>query len=607
MSTIDEIRPAEPTEERRPHARASAAALPAGLLPFLAACGAGTTPADGSDPAFAVAGVSTTAVDSPQTRAARFLLHAQFGASYAEIAEVERMGAEAWLDAQMALPSSTGGWEWLKAQGYDAVDQNQFFSAEYLTDYMVWYQLMASPDQVRRRMALALSEFFVVSAQGIALNWPAFAMARYWDILCAQAFGNFRQLLEDVTLSHAMGAFLNTLGNQKEDPATGRQPDENYAREVMQLFTVGLSMLEIDGTPKRGADGQPIETFTQSDVSNLARVFTGWDIATVVPPIVSPVPPYPTLRALEDMRRPMALNESLHSRSSKTFLGTTIPAGTGGRESLRIALDTLFEHPNVGPFFGRQMIQRLVCSDPSPGYVARVARVFDDNGRGVRGDLAAVFRAILLDEEATGDASLASATFGKLREPMVRVAQWAHTFEATSRRGTWKMSAPIWSSLDSLAQSPLQAPSAFNFFRPGHVPSLPGLASRGATAPEFQIVNESTVCSYLNFLRNIAHVGIWVRAPERRGTPTEPTPTDAHDIAADYATEMSLATDPVLLVQHLNLLLCAGQLSTATVGRIVAALRADPLDAGATAERRRLQVARALMFVMGGAEYLVQR
>jgi len=614
-STADAVRPARTAETGHSRARALPSAIPAGLAAFLAACGDGTTatdgdgmtPAAGDGTALAIASFGSVPFASAQTKAARFLLHAQFGADYAAIAEVERIGAAAWLDMQMALPSSLGGWDWLKSQGYDAIDENQYFSAEYLTDYMAWYQLMASPDQVRRRVALALSEFFVVSAQGVALNWAAFAMARYWDILCTHAFGNFRQLLEDVTLSHAMGAFLNTLGNQKEDPASGRQPDENFAREMMQLFSIGLQALEIDGTPKRDATGRPIETFTQSDVSNLARVFTGWEAASAAPPFMSPVPPYPMVRALDYTRRPMALNESLHSRLGKTFLGTTIPPGTGGRESLKIALDTLFNHPNVGPFFARQMIQRLVCSDPAPDYVARVARVFDDNGRGVRGDLAAVFKAILLDEDANGHASLASTTFGKLREPMVRVAQWARTFKVASKRGTWKMSAPIWSSIDSLAQSPLQAPSAFNFFRPGYVPPVPALAARGATAPEFQIVNESTVCSYLNFLRNISHVGIWVRAPERRGTPMEPTPTDAHDIVPDYTTEMSLAIDPERLVQHLNLLLCAGQLSTATVGKIVTALRAERLDANPTEEQRRVQVSRALMFVMGGAEYLVQR
>jgi uncharacterized protein (DUF1800 family) len=208
--------------------------------------------------------------------AARFLQHAQFSSSEAEIAAVKSMGATAWLNAQMALPSTLGGWDWLTKQGYSAIDSNQFYQMDYQANYMAWYQIMAAPDGVRRRMALALSEFFVVSISGVStLNWAQFAMAHYWDLLCKNAFGNYRQLLEDVTLSVAMGEFLNTLGNQKEDLSTGRLPDENYAREVMQLFTIGLQQLNIDGTLVK-VNGAPVDTYTQADVSNLARVFTGY-------------------------------------------------------------------------------------------------------------------------------------------------------------------------------------------------------------------------------------------------------------------------------------------------------------------------------------------
>jgi uncharacterized protein (DUF1800 family) len=208
---------------------------------------------------------------------ARFLQHAQFSSTEAEISAVKSQGASAWLDAQMALNSSTGGYDWLMQRGYGVVDKNKFYEMEYQSNYMAWYQIMAAPDGVRRRMALALSEFFVVSGAGVGtISWPMFAMGAYWDVLCKNAFGNFRTLLEDITLNIAMGEYLNTLGNQKEDAASGRLPDENYAREVMQLFSIGLLQLNLDGTPKLGANSQPIETFTQSDVSNLARVFTGY-------------------------------------------------------------------------------------------------------------------------------------------------------------------------------------------------------------------------------------------------------------------------------------------------------------------------------------------
>jgi uncharacterized protein (DUF1800 family) len=357
---------------------------------FLAACGGGS-----SSPAPpAISDKITFATDYA---AARFLQHAQFSSSETEIAAVKSMGASAWLDAQMGLPSSTGGWDWLTARGYSAIDSNKFYEMDYHANYMAWNQILASPDGVRRRMALALSEFFVVGISGVStLSWPQFAMAHYWDILCNNAFGNYRKLLEDVTLSIAMGEFLNTLGNQKEDVATGRLPDENYSREVMQLFTIGLQQLNLDGTVVK-VNGAPVDTFTQSDVSNLARVFTGYQADDSEGFFDSVGSPSYRVRKVGYTRRPMKLNANRHSMLEARFLGAVVPAGTEGSAALKIALDTLFQHPNVGPFFGRQMIQRLVCSNPSPAYVGRVAAVFNNNGKGVRGDLAAMFKAILTD------------------------------------------------------------------------------------------------------------------------------------------------------------------------------------------------------------------
>ena len=575
-------------------------ALPLGLAAFLASCGGGSGPAPSPSP-------PTVPGQPTQAEAARFLLHAQYGASYDDISKVQNQGYSAWLDSQIATPMGQTAWQWLKSKGYDLINEEQLFFSDQPCSYMVWYQMMASPDQVRKRFALALSEFFVVSVQGIQLNWPSFAMARYWDILCSNAFGNFRQLLEEVTLSHAMGSFLNTQGNQKADPQTGRQPDENYAREVMQLFSIGLLQLNLDGTPKLSSNGQPLETYTQSDVTNLARVFTGYEVDESVGRFTSPRPPNYTVLKLDYTLQPLRLNPNRHSPEAKVFLGTTIPAGTDGTTSLKIALDTLFNHPNVGPFFGRQMIQRLVTSNPSPAYVSRVASAFNNNGKGVRGDLAAVLRAILLDEEATGSASLSSNSFGKLREPMIRIAQWARTFKVTSAKGTWKMQGSTYSARESIAQNPLAAPSVFNFFRPGYVPPSSALSAMGATAPEFQLVNESTVASYINYLQNILYQGIWVRAPELVTNPMDPTSTDGQDIAPDYSFEFSLVGNTSALVQHLNLLLCAGQLGNDTVSMIVNALSQDQITAAASDSFKRIHVARAIMFVMSCADYLVQR
>lgn len=540
--------------------------------------------------------------------AARFLQHAQFSSSDGEIAAVKAQGAGAWLDAQMSLNSSTGGWDWLMQRGYGVIDTNKFYEMEYQSNYMAWCQIMSAPDGVRRRLALALSEFFVVSGAGVGtISWPQFAMAAYWDVLCKNAFGNFRTLLEEVTLNIAMGEYLNTLGNQKENPTSGRLPDENYAREVMQLFSIGLLQLNADSTPKLGANGQPIETFTQSDVSNLARVFTGYESDNTEGHSESAVAPTYTLRNVGYTRRPMVLNPSRHSSLQVDFLGTVIPAGTDGKVALTIALDTLFKHPNVGPFFGRQMIQRLVCSDPSPSYVTRVATIFNNNGKGVRGDLGAVFKAILLDTEATSAAGLSSTTFGKLREPMVRVAQWARTFKATSLKGTWKIGNPDYSAVDALGQSPLQAPSVFNFFRPGYVPPSTVMAFSKATAPEFQLVNESTTASYINYLQNFLYQGMWVRAPELIASPVNPTATDGPDIVPDYSAELALVGNPTGLINRLNLLLCAGQLSAETVSMMVSALSSDQTSSASAENSKRSYVARAIMFVMCCSEYLVQK
>jgi len=568
---------------------------------FLEACGGGGS---ASPAAQTVSNSITFAADYA---AARFLQHAQFSSSEAEIASVKSMGASAWLDAQMALPSSIGGWDWLVARGYSTIDSNKFYESDYHANYMAWYQIMASPDGVRRRMALALSEFFVVGITGVStLNWPQFAMAHYWDILCNNAFGNYRQLLEEVTLSIAMGEFLNTLGNQKEDAATGRLPDENYAREVMQLFTIGLQQLNTDGTVVK-VNGAPVDTFTQSDVSNLARVFTGYQADDTDGFFDSVVPPTYRVRNVGYTRRPMALNANRHSMLEARFLGAVVPAGTEGKAALKIALDTLFQHANVGPFFGRQMIQRLVCSNPSPAYVGRVAAVFNNNGKGVRGDLAAVFKAILTDVEATQDAGLTSTNFGKLREPMVRVAQWAHTFKVASVKGTWKIGNPNYSAVDALGQSPLQAPSVFNFFRPGYVPPNTSLAAMQYTAPEFQLVNESTTASYINYLENNLINGMWVRAPELITSPENPTATDGHDIVPDYSAEMALAGNATALFARLNLLLCAGQLSDATLKEMTTAFAYDKTNLTSDDNAKRTYVAKAIMFVMCCAEYLIQK
>ncbi len=583
--------------------------LVGGTAALLTACGGGgsgsapvetATTAGGGGSGSVPAGTATTAtvltpeqiqIQKIDLASARFLQRAQFSSTENEISAVRTLGAQTWLIQQMSLPPSQSAWDWMIAQGYSAIDSNNNYNNSTQANYMAWQRIMAAPDGVRQRIALALSEFFVVGTAGVQLNWTQFAMAAYWDVLANNAFGNYRTLLEEITLNTAMGEFLNTMGNQKENVAAGRVPDENYAREVMQLFSIGLLKLNIDGTAIIGSNGQPEESYTQADVSNLARVFTGY-LSDDSEGFFTPAGSTSRVRNVGYARRRMVLNPTRHSLLEANFLGTKIGAGTDGTVALRIALDTLFMHPNVGPFFGRQMIQRLVTSNPSPAYVARVASAFNNNGQGVRGSLAAVFRAVLLDSEANDTANQDSPTFGKLREPMVRIAQWAHTFEVSSISGTWRignLSAP-----NSLGQSPLQAPSVFNFFRPGYVPPSQALALMKFTAPEFQIVNETTGPSYLNYLDGILSQGISVGSL-------------GFDIVPAYTTELTLVGNPSALVDRLNRILCAGQLSSVTVNLIVNALNTDRSTTASSDTTKRNYIAKAILFVMASPEYLIQK
>ncbi|WP_111876348.1 DUF1800 domain-containing protein [Paracidovorax anthurii] len=587
-------RPAPPSSG----APAALAAALAGAL--LAACGGGGGEAlpDGTP----VTGAATAAGPATDEEAARFLLQAQFSATDEEIAALRAKGYGAWLAEQFAQPVGTTGTDWLAQRGYGAASADvRFQSASYPADYMLWNQLFTARDAVRKRVALALSEILVVSTSGMDQPWPAFLAAGYWDVLNQHAFGNFRALLEAVTLSPAMGVYLNTRGNQKEDTRTGRQPDENYAREVMQLFTIGLYRLNADGTEQRDASGNRLETYAATDVSNLARVFTGYDYdrsqnqSTTVGTSTVPGP--------QQARLPMVLTASRHSTLAATFLGTTIAAGTAGDAALKTALDTLFGHPNVGPFIGRQLIQRLVTSNPSPAYVGRVAAAFADNGSGVRGDLRAVVAAVLLDVEARGAAGLTASGFGRLREPMVRFVQWGRTFGLRSAQGSWKI-GDLSDPASRLGQSPLRSPSVFNFFRPGYVPPSTAMATAGQVAPEFQIVTETSVSGYLNFMQNTLRNGLYVNAPDLPQSASNAN--NGFDITCSYANLLPLVADTGALARKVALLLSAGQVSATTQSRIAAALAATPVAATSSAAQLN-RVAAAVLLVMASPEYLVQK
>jgi uncharacterized protein (DUF1800 family) len=590
------INPASPgAEAPRAIAKASTAALAAAAA--LAACGGGggvsnnsgletgvagsagtgtsTEPAGGSaggsnGTGDTTAPVATTPITDAQ--AARFLQQAGFAAMSGDRAAVQSKGFAAWLDEQLAQPVLGGTrYQWMVDNGY-AVEANinNFAGA----DSSIWRRLIASPDPLRQHMTLALSEILVVSMSGLPIKWRNLAIAHYADILEKHAFGNYRELLQEVTLSLAMGTYLNMQGNRKEDPATGRVPDENYAREVMQLFSIGLQQLNLDGTVKT-SNGVALDTYTQADITQLARVFTGWTSTRTTDPIASD---------FAYVTRPMSNTGNQYQAGDKTVLGTVIPASASAAQALNLALDVLFQHANVGPHIGRQLIQRFTASNPSSAYVARVAAAFNNNGQGVRGDFKAVLRAVLLDTEArTPNASVSG---GRLREPVQRLVQWARSFGVTSKQGRW----PIGDTSDPatrLGQSPFRSPSVFNFFRPGYVPPGNELGANQVTAPEFQLVNESTVAGYLNYMQSVIANGM-----------------SSGDVAADYSAEMALAADANALLQHLNLLLAADALGAASLSSLIAAVNSMP---AATETNRLNRVRAAILLVMAAPEYLVQR
>ncbi len=520
---------------------------------------------------------------SPQhVAAARMLGQAGYGGDLAAIEGLvadllANRGYAPWLDAQFAAPrAASTRFDWLASKGYTDI---AYEFSNGIADYALWLQLLTAPDALRQRVAQALSEILVVSINGaLGFRWPGFAFTHYVDLLEQNAFGNFRDLLGAVTLSPAMGGYLNMRGNKKEDPSKGRRPDENYAREIMQLFTIGLYELNADGTPKLDGSGNPIETYTQDDVTQLARVFTGWNLDTANANTDGP----------EMVRRPMTHSATNFSTGDKYVLGVKIPAAADGPTALATALDVLAAHPNVGPFIGRQLIQRLVCSNPSPAYVGRISAVFADNGSGVRGDLHAVVRAILLDDEARSSNWRAkySPAWGRLRDPLQRFVQWARTFgfgqNPTGATYLYNLSDPG----TALGQSPLRSPSVFNFYRPGYVPPDSEMAAASVTAPEFQITNETSVAGYLNFIYGTVAYG-------KGGMP-----------APDYSAYLTLANDAPALVARISLLLAADALSASTKQQLSTAVA----SIAATSDSKRLnRIRAAIVLVMASPDYLVQK
>ena len=539
----------------------SSAAVLAGSALALAACGGGGGGSSAQPTTTAPAG------PPPPTPAdmSRFLGQAAMGANRPELDRVLSMGIPAWIDEQIAMARPVTHWDWLVAGGYNVV-ANQGNTAGF--DPVMWRQFIASPDQLRQRVGLALLDFLVVSIDQIGGSWRQFAMAAYIDILWDNAFGNFRTILEKISTNAAMAQFLTFLGNAKANTQRGTSPDENYARELMQLFALGPQKLNPDGSVQMQGD-RAVETYTQDDVTGLARVFTGWNLDS-------------TDNTIPDRyRRPLVQNAGQHELGVKAFLGTTIPANTAGTESLKLALDAIFAHPNCPPFISKTLIQRLVTSNPSPAYVGRISAVFENNGAGVRGDLAAVVKAILLDTEARSATLAMSPTAGKLREPVTRLTGWARAFGATSPSNAWAIGDTS-NPTNRLGQGAGHAPSVFSFFRPGYSPPNSELSKQGLVAPEMQLTSEPSVFGYINYMMSLIQNG-------------------AGDVKADYTDLLTRTANAAALVDEINVVMAAGQISPTTVLQIRQAVESiDNLTVNGPANR----LYTAITLVMASPEYI---
>jgi len=535
-------------------------------------------PATSADLIATVNGTPPVPVVSPQD-AARFLEQATFGATDADIHHLSMIGYQAWLNEQFNIaetpeepavetalivnnpPCATGD---VKCNAALFVQNS---GNENLVQAQFWQQALSGSDELRERVKYALSQLFVISSNNsTAIQDMPRGESSYYDMLGKDAFGNFRQLLQDVTLSPMMGQFLSMLGNDKGNATT--DPDENYAREVMQLFTIGLWQLNDDGTQKLDGNGQPIPTYSNTDVMGLAAVFTGysWNIPgddsdTAWSNCCIYVGP-----GYGEELLPMQSFPSHHSTVEKQFLGVTI-AASGSPDpdgDLKTALDTLFNHPNLPAFFAKQMIQHLVTSNPSPAYVNRVAQVFKNDGTGVRGNLQAVIAAILLDPEARDTATATSnAQYGKVREPLLRYTEWARAFTAQSRTASYNTGStedPIY----GFGEMWLRSPTVFNWFSPGYTPPGTPIAAAGLLAPETQIVNVSTVVGFINYMQGAIGASA----------------TAGPDVFSSYAEEMRLAATPDQLMDRINLLLMAGQMSNALYTQIETAVASIPIPSG---------------------------
>lgn len=490
----------------------------------------GSSAAPAIAPALPATEVNNAAPDTPMSKmdAYRILEQTTFGARLKDIEGISDTSPEAWIDSQMALPAT------FLSDGLNKSENDRW--NEYINVW--WRHAVNADDQLRQRVAFALSEIFVVSAQG-ALGEEQVALANYYDLLLRHSFGNYRDLIEEITLNPVMGEYLSMKGNQKPDPEENLRPDENYARELLQLFSIGLSMLNDDGTTINDAGGVPLPTYDQDDVEAFAHVFTGWHFANAE---------HFRWPKNKDFINPMVAWPEYHDTNEKNLLnGFVSPAGQSAQQDLTDALDNIANHQNIGPFIVKQLITKLVTSNPTPGYVSDVVQVFNKNASGERGNFGSTVKAMLMHKEARQGHLSNPETFGKTKEPLLRITQVWRAFDPTD--GIHPEFNYAWVS-DELQQAPLASPSVFNFFTPDF--SQPGaIRDSGLVSPEFEILDESSMVSMTSRLLSNT---LWSHNYKVSG--------DGHRIAINIDREMDMEHDREALLDHLDLLLLGGRMSS---------------------------------------------
>jgi uncharacterized protein (DUF1800 family) len=563
-----------------------------------------------ADPALPIKG---SANYTAATEASRFLAQTTFGATPKSITRVMQLGKEAWLNEQFALPQTYH----LKLLENRFTEIGWVIAPEVETDdgyYRdlqrsdVWWEVaLWSEDQLRQRVAFALSQILVISNVSDVLYNDTRGIANYQDILAAHAFGNYRDLLEAVTLNPMMGEYLSMVRNEKVDATRNIRPDENYARELMQLFSIGLVELNQDGSIKLDNSNQPIPTYDQTTVKELARVFTGWNMATANQW-------WEWKDSGDSEILPMKSFVQYHDSGEKILFGNkVIVANKTPAEDIDAALDIIFAHPNLAPFISKQLIQRLVTSNPTAGYVSDIAAVFNNNGMGIKGDMKAVIKAILLHPEAVNGHKNLPNQFGKIREPILVLSHLWRAFKATGVQTKLKdgtITAKRIRFLGSsrlIGQRPFGSNSVFNFYRPDY--QHPGeIKNQNMFSPEFQILTESMLMAKANTQSTYI---FWRDTPSDWLEPIINHDWDLMPPRLNLNAEKALVENPVELLDKLNLILMAGQMSQPMYDTLLAYLNAYKVTPAWTGDVRvwgtDMLVYEALFLVLSSPEYAVQR